>query len=38
VNKFLDHLEEWLITVLMGAATVVVFVVIHVTQPACRFL
>ena len=30
MNKFLDHLEEWLITFLMGAATVVVFLaVIH---------
>ena len=28
--KFLDHLEEWLITFLMGAATVVIFVaVVH---------
>ena len=28
--KFLDHLEEWLIAVLMGAATLIVFVaVIH---------
>jgi C4-dicarboxylate transporter DctQ subunit len=30
MNKFLDHLEEWLITLLMGAATVVIFVaVVH---------
>ena len=30
VNRFLDHLEEWLITFLMGAATVVIFVaVVH---------
>ena len=28
--KFLDHLEEWLITFLMAAATIVVFVaVVH---------
>jgi C4-dicarboxylate transporter, DctQ subunit len=25
VNKFLDHLEEWLITFLIGAATVIIF-------------
>jgi C4-dicarboxylate transporter, DctQ subunit len=30
VNRFLDHLEEWLITFLIGAATVVVFAaVVH---------
>jgi C4-dicarboxylate transporter DctQ subunit len=30
VNRFLDHLEEWLITFLIGAATLVVFVaVVH---------
>jgi C4-dicarboxylate transporter DctQ subunit len=30
MGKFLDHLEEWLITFLMGAATVVIFVaVVH---------
>ena len=30
VNRFLDHLEEWIITFLMGAATVVIFVaVVH---------
>jgi TRAP-type C4-dicarboxylate transport system permease small subunit len=30
VNRVLDHLEEWIITFLMGAATVVIFVaVIH---------
>ena len=28
--KFLDHLEEWLITFLMGAATLIIFVaVVH---------
>ena len=28
--RFLDHLEEWLITFLMGAATVVIFIaVVH---------
>ena len=28
--KFLNHLEEWLITFLMGAATLIVFVsVVH---------
>jgi len=25
VNRFLDHLEEWLITFLIGAATVIIF-------------
>src|SRR5512137_1577105 len=30
VNRVLDHLEEWIITFLMGAATVVIFVaVVH---------
>ena len=30
MNKFLDHLEEWLITFLMAAATLVIFVaVVH---------
>ena len=30
VNRFLDHLEEWLITFLIGAATIVVFAaVVH---------
>jgi len=30
VNKFLDHLEEWLITFLIGAATVIIFfAVVH---------
>jgi C4-dicarboxylate transporter, DctQ subunit len=30
VNRFLDHLEEWLITFLIGAATVIIFVaVVH---------
>ena len=30
MKKFLDHLEEWLITLLMGSATVVIFVaVVH---------
>src|SRR5512142_2020319 len=30
VNRFLDHLEEWIITFLMGAATLLIFVaVIH---------
>jgi C4-dicarboxylate transporter DctQ subunit len=30
VNRFLDHLEEWLITFLIGAATVVIFfAVVH---------
>jgi C4-dicarboxylate transporter, DctQ subunit len=30
VNRFLDHLEEWIITFLIGAATVIIFVaVIH---------
>ena len=28
VNRFLDHLEEWLITFLIGAATVVIFVAV----------
>jgi C4-dicarboxylate transporter DctQ subunit len=28
VNRFLDHLEEWLITSLIGAATVVIFVAV----------
>ena len=28
--KFLDHLEEWIVTYLMGAATLIIFVaVIH---------
>ena len=28
--KFLDHLEEWLVTFLMGAATLIIFVaVVH---------
>ena len=28
--KFLDHLEEWIITFLMGAATVIIFAsVVH---------
>jgi C4-dicarboxylate transporter, DctQ subunit len=30
INRFLNHLEEWIITFLMGAATVVIFIaVIH---------
>jgi C4-dicarboxylate transporter, DctQ subunit len=30
VNRFLDHLEEWIITFLMGAATLIIFVaVVH---------
>ena len=30
VNRFLDHLEEWIITFLIGAATVVIFAaVVH---------
>jgi C4-dicarboxylate transporter DctQ subunit len=30
VNRFLDHLEEWLITFLIGAATVIIFfAVVH---------
>jgi C4-dicarboxylate transporter DctQ subunit len=30
VNRFLDHLEEWIITFLIGAATVIIFVaVVH---------
>src|SRR5437016_3121279 len=30
INKFLDHLEEWLITVFMAAATVIIFLsVVH---------
>jgi C4-dicarboxylate transporter DctQ subunit len=30
VNRFLDHLEEWLVTFLIGAATVIIFVaVVH---------
>jgi C4-dicarboxylate transporter DctQ subunit len=30
INRFLDHLEEWLITFLIGAATVIIFVaVVH---------
>ena len=30
INKFLNHLEEWLITFLMGSATIVIFVsVVH---------
>ena len=30
MNKFLNHLEEWLITFLMGAATLIIFVsVVH---------
>jgi len=30
INRFLDHLEEWIITFLMGAATLVIFVaVVH---------
>ncbi|MGB2816704.1 MAG: TRAP transporter small permease, partial [Burkholderiaceae bacterium] len=30
VNRFLDHLEEWLITFLIGAATTIIFVaVVH---------
>ena len=30
VNRVLDHLEEWLITFLIGAATVIIFVaVVH---------
>lgn len=30
INRVLDHLEEWLITVLMGAATLIIFVaVVH---------
>lgn len=30
VNRFLDHLEEWLITFLIGAATIIIFVaVVH---------
>jgi C4-dicarboxylate transporter DctQ subunit len=30
LNRFLDHLEEWLITFLIGAATVIIFVaVVH---------
>jgi C4-dicarboxylate transporter DctQ subunit len=30
INRILDHLEEWIITFLMGAATVIIFVaVIH---------
>jgi len=29
-NKFLDHLEEWLIATLMGAATILIFIsVVH---------
>jgi C4-dicarboxylate transporter DctQ subunit len=28
VNRFLDHLEEWLITFLIGAATIVIFVAV----------
>ncbi|KAB2839530.1 MAG: TRAP transporter small permease, partial [Burkholderiales bacterium] len=26
--KFLDHLEEWLIAILMGAATTIIFVAV----------
>jgi len=30
VNRVLDHLEEWIITFLMGAATILIFVaVVH---------
>ena len=30
VNRVLDHLEEWLITFLIGAATVIIFAaVVH---------
>ncbi len=30
VNRFLDHLEEWLIATFMGLATVVIFLsVVH---------
>ncbi len=30
VNRFLDHLEEWIITFLIGAATTIIFVaVVH---------
>jgi C4-dicarboxylate transporter DctQ subunit len=30
INRFLDHLEEWLITLLIGAATAIIFVaVVH---------
>ena len=28
INRFLDHLEEWIITVLMGAATLLIFVAV----------
>jgi C4-dicarboxylate transporter, DctQ subunit len=28
INRFLDHLEEWIITFLIGAATVIIFVAV----------
>ena len=33
--KLLDHLEEWIITLLIGAATVMVVVAMEVTRPHC---
>ena len=34
VNRVLDHLEEWLITFLIGAATLIIFVaVVHRYRP-----
>jgi C4-dicarboxylate transporter DctQ subunit len=31
--KFLDHLEEWLITFLMGAATLIIFAAVCTAMP-----
>jgi C4-dicarboxylate transporter DctQ subunit len=38
VNRFLDHLEEWLIAALMGAATLLIFVaVVHRYAAAAHY-
>ncbi|SHM79237.1 TRAP transporter small permease [Rhizobacter sp. OV335] len=38
VNRFLDHLEEWLIATLMGAATLLIFVaVVHRYAAAAHY-
>ena len=36
--KYLDHLEEWIITFLIGAATLIIFVAVAppLRSPACR--
>ena len=32
INRFLNHIEEWLITFLIGAATIVIFLAVAASQ------